>query len=166
MYCAWQDAVASTDAKMETNNFFMASYRFSKTDSRKFHCLKWIVTTYKRDVGIPCYSSHSQRLWHCPFVETSNAETHADMYINIMTCNIVDNDYLQFVSLILHTHGRLCCFDVWQMYWNCQIPESQAQSASNAFFIYRFSSLSFYFCKVGLLVLRTSAKIVKKEIFI
>ena len=30
-----------------------------------------------------CYSSHLQRLWHRLFVETSNAEAHADMYINV-----------------------------------------------------------------------------------
>ena len=34
----------------------------------------------------PCHSSHLQRLWHRLFVETSNAEAHADMYINGYDC--------------------------------------------------------------------------------
>ena len=59
-----------------------------------------------------CYSSHVLRLWHRLFVETSNAEAHADMCINDVKCKGANNGCLQIVCRILHIHGRHCCFDV------------------------------------------------------
>ena len=68
--------------------------------------------THKKAWESPCYSSHVLRLWHRLFVETSNAEAHADMYINDLHCKGANNGCLQFICRILHIHGRHCCFDV------------------------------------------------------
>ncbi|MBR1503410.1 MAG: hypothetical protein IJ618_05975 [Prevotella sp.] len=44
-------------------------------------------------------------------VRTSNAEAHADMYINDEDCIEAIDGCLQIIRRILHTHERHCCFD-------------------------------------------------------
>ena len=38
----------------------------------------FLVHIYKKDVGSQLLLVHILRLWHCLFVETSNAEAHAE----------------------------------------------------------------------------------------
>ena len=81
-----------------------------------------------------CYSSHVLRLWHRLFVETSNAEAHADMHINNTGCKkpirAVSKSHVGYyipmdVIVALMFDKRL---------GNCQIPERQAQSVKNSRF--------------------------------
>ena len=88
----------------------------------------------------PCYSSHASRLWHRPNSWTSNAEAHADMYIND-TYRIEANNGSQCKCRILHTHERHCCFGSWLLV--VELPDSDASSTKRykyAFPIYRSPS--------------------------
>ena len=81
----------------------------SQADSQTWRLSKGYWATHTKSVGVSCYSSHASRLWHRLFVETSNTEAHADMYINNINCIEADNGCLQIECRILHTHERLCC---------------------------------------------------------
>ena len=87
-----------------------------------------LLAIHKRSVGISCYSSHSQRLWHRLFVETSNAEAHADMYINDYDCIEANNGCQHsFVGYYISMDVIVALmFD--KRFGNCQIPTRQAQS--------------------------------------
>ena len=76
----------------------------------------------------PCHSSHVLRLWHRLFVETSNAEAHADMYINDYDCIEANNGCQHsFVGYYISMDVIVALiFD--KRIGNCQIPERQAQS--------------------------------------
>ena len=108
-----------------SNNCFVHYYNFNpRLPSRMVKQLSMAI--HKRSVGISCHSSHVLRLWHRLFVETSNAEAHADMYINDYDCIEANDSCLQFICQILHIHGRHCCFDVWQTFR--ELPDSRTSS--------------------------------------
>ena len=90
----------------------------------------------RRSVGISLLLVPHSIARHCLFVETSNAEAHADMYIRDNTCKETKSFRMQYVCRIIHIHERLCCFAVWQLIWNCQILECQEQSATRTPFLY------------------------------
>ena len=48
------------------------------------------------------------------------------MYINDYDCIEANNGCLQITCRILHTHGRHCCFDVWQTFRG--LPDSRTSS--------------------------------------
>ena len=95
-------------------------------------------------MGISCHSSHSQRLWHRPVVETSNAEAHADMYINDYDCIEANDGCQQTTCRILHTHGRHCCFDFDNCFGTARFLRVKLKASSNVFPIYRFPSRSLH----------------------
>ena len=72
------------------------------------------------------------------FVWTSNAEAHALVYKQIL--GRANKGYPTKETVIYTLHGRSLLLCLWRIKRNCQIPERQAQSASNAFSIYRSPS--------------------------
>ena len=49
------------------------------------------------------------------------------MYINDCECIEANDGYQQITCRILHTHGRHCCFDVWQTFR--ELPDSRTSSS-------------------------------------
>lgn len=64
------------------------------------------------------------------FIETSNAEAHADMYINEQSAERSLFGGLSAILVRIHyiPMGIYRCFVIRRIVWNCQIPECQSQS--------------------------------------
>ena len=84
-------------------------------------CLNVVRLYIKEAWESTCYSSHVSKFWHRPI-----CLVHADMYINDVKCIGAYNGCLQIAYRILHTHGRHCCFDFWQIV--LELPDSEPSS--------------------------------------
>lgn len=110
-----------------SNNCFVHYYNFNpRLPSRMVKQLSMAI--HKRSVGISCHSSHVLRLWHRLFVETSNAEAHADMYINGCDYIRANDGCLQVTFAYYISMDVIVALMFDKRLGNCQIPERQAQS--------------------------------------